>query len=283
MGIRDVVRTLRERPDGENAPLALTKTARERIAAYREDREDDPVFRVETLPAEVGFKVKVGFETASDLPRREGYDQPVVMSDEDFERLRGYTIDVRDGRFVTFSNVSVHVSETPNPESRKFIVNRKVMTSGSATFTETAAEDAPPLVRMLFGVEGVHAVFLIDTFCSITRSPGADWEEVQAGIGRQIQAYFAHGGGPLDPEPPEAQNLGEVESRIVEILETTVRPAVQRDGGDIAFAGYEDGTVQLYMLGSCVGCPSSLATLKMGVENLLKDAIPEVREVVAIS
>jgi Fe-S cluster biogenesis protein NfuA len=74
----------------------------------------------------------------------------------------------------------------------------------------------------------------------------------------------------------------EVERRIIDILEESVRPAVQRDGGDVAFAGYQDGTVQLYMLGSCVGCPSSLATLKLGVENLLREAIPEIREVVAI-
>ena len=77
-------------------------------------------------------------------------------------------------------------------------------------------------------------------------------------------------------------HLDETERKIVDVLEDVVRPAVQRDGGDIMFAGYSNGTVQLYMLGSCVGCPSSLATLKMGVEQLLKDAVPEVREVVAI-
>ena len=76
--------------------------------------------------------------------------------------------------------------------------------------------------------------------------------------------------------------VSDVERRIVNLLEDSVRPAVQRDGGDIAFAGYDDGTVQLYMLGSCVGCPSAMATLKMGVENLLKDSIPEVKEVIAI-
>jgi Fe-S cluster biogenesis protein NfuA len=77
-------------------------------------------------------------------------------------------------------------------------------------------------------------------------------------------------------------DYGEVEKKIIGVLEDVVRPAVQRDGGDIAFAGYEDGVVQLYMLGSCVGCPSALATLKMGVESLLKDEIPEIREVISI-
>ena len=112
---------------------------------------------------------------------------------------------------------------------------------------------------------------------------GANWSELESEVGKRLQAYFAHGGAPLPPLAKDAMHLDAIEQKIVDVLEEVVRPAVQKDGGDIMFAGYAEGRVQLYMLGSCVGCPSSLATLKMGVETLLKDAVPEIREVVAIA
>jgi Fe-S cluster biogenesis protein NfuA len=205
-----------------------------------------------------------------------------VISSADRDRLTGYTIDFRDDRFVTLTNVTVHVKETPNPASRKFMVNRPLVTAGSATFTRPVAEDHPVLVKLLFEIPEVHSLFFINDFVSVTQEPGTAWDGFQTTVGQRIQAYFAHGGTALTPPPVDQELLGDVERKILEVLEDVVRPAVQRDGGDIAFAGYEEGTVQLYMLGSCSGCPSSMATLKMGVENLLKDAVPEIREVVAI-
>lgn len=266
-------------------PLALSDSAREAIRERVAAEEDPVAFFAMTRPSRLGFDVGVGFrrlDTEAGESTHPAFDAPVLVTDEDYARLAGITIDFRDGHFVTFSDVSIHVSETPNPDSRKFIVNRDVIDEGSLTFVRPLEEDAPPLVQLLFGIPEVKSIFLMKNFVSVTQKNGAEWGDLQMEVGKRIQGYFAHGGATLAaPEDPQARYTG-VEKRIVEVLEDVVRPAVQRDGGDIAFAGFEDGTVQLYMLGSCVGCPSSLATLKMGVENLLKDTVPEVKEVVAI-
>jgi Fe-S cluster biogenesis protein NfuA len=279
MGLRNLLR----REAGVNADLlSLTPAAKE---AIRDRAAEGVAFFVTTQPSRLGFNVGVGYETPGEetgrRPRAE-FDVPLRISDQDFERLRGYTIDFREGRFVTTTNIVVQVAETPNPESRKFMVSRPVMVEGSATFHRPSDENAPILVNYLLELDGVHSLFFIGNFCSVTRTEGASWPELEAEVGRRLQAYFAHGGSPLVQPPRDAMHLDETERKIVDVLEDVVRPAVQRDGGDIMFAGYSNGTVQLYMLGSCVGCPSSLATLKMGVEQLLKDAVPEVREVVAI-
>ena len=279
MGIRNL---LRRQEGSDSGELALTPSARD---AIRQRAVEGVEFFVTTQPSRLGFNIGVGYETPageSDRRRREDVDVPLRISDEDWERLRGYTIDFRDGRFVTTTNVTVHVGETPNPESRKFMVSRPVITEGSATFHRPSDESAPILVNYLLELEGVNSLFFIGNFCTVTRMPGATWPELEAEVGRRLQAYFAHGGSALVAAPLDVMRLDETERKIVEVLEDVVRPAVQRDGGDIMFAGYSEGTVQLYMMGSCVGCPSSLATLKMGVEKLLKDAVPEVREVVAI-
>jgi Fe-S cluster biogenesis protein NfuA len=280
MGIHNLLR----REEGANADvLSLTPAARE---AIRQRAAEGVAFFVTTQPSRLGFNVGVGYETPTEgtnrRPRAE-FDVPLRISDQDFGRLRGYTIDFREGRFVTTTNIVVQVAETPNPESRKFMVSRPVMEEGSGTFHRPSDENAPILVNYLLELEDVQSLFFIENFCSVTRTPGANWPELEAEVGRRLQAYFAHGGSPLVPPARDEMQLNETERKIVDVLEDVVRPAVQRDGGDIRFAGYSEGTVQLYMLGSCVGCPSSLATLKMGVEQLLKDAVPEVREVIAIA
>lgn len=286
MGIKDMVRSMRDGfGGGGSRPLRLTEAARDAVRRHQEQHEEDVVFFVVTQPTDIGFRVGVGFEPAPPTEGRELRDEadvPLAVTDEDWVRLSGYTIDFKDDRFVTFSNVTVHVSETPNPDARKFILNRKVMTEGSATYHTPAGGDDPALVRMLLEIPQVRSVFLIDDFCSVSREPDTNWDEFQSAVGHRLQAYFSHGGAALDPPAPDPSKYSEVERKIITVLEDAVRPAVARDGGDIAFAGYDDGVVQLYMLGSCSGCPSSTATLRMGVEKLLKDSVPEIREVVAI-
>lgn len=267
-------------------PLALTAAAEEaiRVKLIELNAEEPSAFFVITQPSRLGYTVGVGFERrGGERALRSEYPVPVQIDDEDLARLHGTTIDYRDDRFVTFTNVSVHLAETPNPDSRKFIMNRELVTEGSATFAQPPREDDPLLVQYLLEIPGVKSLFFIHNFCTATKIPGAEWPELQVEIGRRLQAYFAHGGAAMTPPEHGFGEVTDVERRIIDVLEDVVRPAVQRDGGDIAFAGFDQGVVQLYMLGSCVGCPSSLATLKMGVETLLKDAVPEVKEVVAIS
>jgi Fe-S cluster biogenesis protein NfuA len=286
MGIRSAIRSMREGGSrGPGRDLVLTEAAVEEARARLSTAGEAIAFFVLTQPSTLGFDVGVGFEpldTESSRRPRPEFEFPVLISDEDWDRLAGFTIDFREGRFVTFSDVTVHVAETPNPQSRKFIVNRDFMTEGSATYTRPVKEQDSSLAKLLFEIPQVKMLFFINNFCSVTQEAGTNWDEFQNEVGNRLQGYFAHGGLAMIPPPADDANYSEVERKIMGILEDVVRPAVQRDGGDIAFAGYEEGTVQLYMLGSCVGCPSSMATLKMGVENLLKDAVPEVHEVVAI-
>jgi Fe-S cluster biogenesis protein NfuA len=176
----------------------------------------------------------------------------------------------------------VHVHSTPNPDARKFSVDRPVIEGGSATYRRPAPPEAPSLVRDLLEVPGVRGLFFLDTFCTVTIESGAPWDDVTLDVAQRLRRFVVEGEVPLVPPRVDPSELGAVERRIHELLEGVIRPAVQRDGGDIAFAGYEDGRVQLYMHGSCVGCPSSRVTLKMGVENLLREEIPEIREVVAL-
>jgi len=178
---------------------------------------------------------------------------------------------------------AVYVSPTPNPDSLKFTVDRLLVEEGSATFAAPARPGDPALVRDLLGVEGVRSLFLMEAMCTVTREPGADWDAIRPALTGAIRDYFAGGGASLDPQAAAARPQGELEGRIRDLIDSTVRPAVQNDGGDIVFAGLDDGVVRLHMLGSCSGCPSSTATLKMGVENLLKETFPEVRSVEAIT
>jgi Fe-S cluster biogenesis protein NfuA len=285
MSIRQSLSSLRGRESGDRAELSLTAAAeagiRERIA----ETGGEAVFFVATQPSRLGFNVAVGFEHPDADSGRRLFPElpvPIRISEEDWHRLRGYTIDYREGRFVTLTDVSVHVSETPNPQSRKFLLNRTLLTEGGASFHRPPQEDDPPLVQFLFDLPGIRSLFFMESFCTVTREEETPWDDLESEVGNRLQAYIAHGGVPLTPSPADPDRLGDVERRIVELLDDVVRPAVQKDGGDILFAGFDDGLVQLYMKGSCVGCPSSMATLKLGVENLLRDAIPEVREVIAI-
>jgi Fe-S cluster biogenesis protein NfuA len=276
---------LRGREPGDRAELSLTAAAEAGIRGRIAETGGESVFFVATQPSRLGFNVAVGFEHPDAESGRRilpGLPVPVRISEEDWDRLRGYTIDYREGRFVTLTDVSVRVSETPNPHSRKFLLNRTLLVEGGASFHRPPREDDPPLVQFLFELPGIRSLFFMESFCSVTREAETTWDELESEVGKRLQAYIAHGGGPLLPPPVDPARLGDVERRIVELLDDVVRPAVQRDGGDILFAGFDDGLVQLHMKGSCVGCPSSMATLKLGVENLLRDSIPEVREVVAI-
>jgi Fe-S cluster biogenesis protein NfuA len=271
-------------PSGDRE-LRITEAARTEIRRRLAEAEQELVFFVLTQPSPLGFNVGVGFEardSGSGREVRSAFDPPLAVSDQDLERLAGHTIDFRDGRFVTVTDVSVYVSPTPNPDSRKFIVNRELISEGSATFRRPPKETDPPLVRVLLALPQVRALFFIKRFCTVTRETEAPWEDLQNAVGKRLQGYFAHGGVAMPPPPRDDRRFGEVEKKIIAVLEDVIRPAVQRDGGDIAFAGYDAGRVQVYMLGSCAGCPSAAATLQMGVQSLLKEAVPEVTEVVAL-
>ena len=177
----------------------------------------------------------------------------------------------------------IQTEATPNPATLKFLPGRTVMASGTANFTDSAAAGRSPLAQQLFTLVGVSGVFLGSDFVTVTKDADREWTELKPAVLGVIMEHFTAGRPVILSEPAasgdSAEEDDEVVSQIKELLETRVRPAVAQDGGDIIFDRYEDGIVYLHMQGSCSGCPSSTATLKAGIENMLRHYIPEVHEV----
>jgi Fe-S cluster biogenesis protein NfuA len=179
----------------------------------------------------------------------------------------------------------IQTEQTPNPSTLKFIPGRVVMEKGTLDFAGPETASSSPLAKRLFAIEGVERVFFGNDFVTVTKAAERDWQVMKPSILGGIMEHYTSG------EPVmvagEAATLGaaveddEVVAQIKELLDTRIRPAVAQDGGDIVFQDFRDGVVYLHMQGSCSGCPSSTATLKMGIENLLKHYVPEVVEVQA--
>jgi len=180
----------------------------------------------------------------------------------------------------------IQTEQTPNPSTLKFLPGRVVMSKGTADFAAPDAADTSPLARRLFAVEGVERVFLGADFVTVTKSSDKDWQVLKPSILGGIMEHYTSGEPVMSsPEQAGAESAAddnEIVAQIKDLLETRVRPAVAQDGGDIVFHEFRDGVVYLHMQGSCSGCPSSTATLKMGIENLLKHYVPEVVEVQAV-
>jgi Fe-S cluster biogenesis protein NfuA len=182
----------------------------------------------------------------------------------------------------------IQTEQTPNPATLKFLPGCTVMARGTANFTEAAAARVSPLAEQLFSLPGVCGVFFGADFITVTKGEEADWYHLKPVILAAVMEHFTTGRPVMltDDAAPDETNADpeddEIVTAIKELLETRVRPAVAQDGGDIIFYDYEDGVVYLHMQGSCSGCPSSTATLKAGIENMLRHYIPEVVEVRAV-
>jgi Fe-S cluster biogenesis protein NfuA len=182
----------------------------------------------------------------------------------------------------------IQTEQTPNPATLKFLPGCAVMSSGTANFTDRRAAARSPLAERLFDLPEIAGVFLGADFITVTKEGDSDWHQLKPAVLAAIMEHFTAGrpviaAGAEEPSAAgEGEDEDEVVSQIKELLETRVRPAVAMDGGDIVFHDFEDGVVYLHMQGSCSGCPSSTATLKAGIENMLRHYIPEVVEVRAI-
>ncbi len=179
----------------------------------------------------------------------------------------------------------IQTEQTPNPATLKFLPGCSVMDAGTADFPTAVEAARSPLAQRLFEIEGVSGVFLGSDFITVTKEADRDWYLLKPAILGVIMEHFTSG-RPVILEAAEEEQPAEEDDEIVaqikELLDTRVRPAVAQDGGDIIFHGFEDGVVYLHMQGACSGCPSSTATLKAGIENMLRHYIPEVIEVRAI-
>ncbi len=184
--------------------------------------------------------------------------------------------------------IDIRAEITPNPNTLKFNVNRVFIEAGSLNFPDKDKAKGAILPETLFQIENVLGVMVGRDFVTVTKLPGANWnlmvEPIIASLKKLLESgkiVFPKGAG-LSTEQAGPAGNGEIEKKIRQILDDEIRPAVAMDGGDITFYGYENGIVTLHLQGSCSSCPSSVMTLKMGVENRLKSLIPEVREVVQI-
>jgi len=176
----------------------------------------------------------------------------------------------------------IETESTPNPATLKFLPGRDVLGArGTADFTDAESAARSPLAARIFAVGEVARVFLGSDFVSVTKTDGADWQALKP---RVLGAIMEHvlAGAPVLEDDAEALEEdidpadAEIVAQIKELLDTRVRPAVAGDGGDIVFRGFRDGIVKLHMQGACSGCPSSRATLRHGVENMLRHYVPEV-------
>ncbi|KAH8244965.1 hypothetical protein KR032_003302, partial [Drosophila birchii] len=179
----------------------------------------------------------------------------------------------------------IQTQDTPNPESLKFLPGVEVLGKGNTyDFPNGTTAHGSPLAKLLFRVEGVRAVFFGADFITISKQEGAEWSLIKPEVFAVIMDFFASGLPVLHEAQPNAdteilEDDDETVMMIKELLDTRIRPTVQEDGGDIVFMGYEEGVVKLKMQGSCSSCPSSIVTLKNGVQNMLQFYIPEVESV----
>ena len=180
----------------------------------------------------------------------------------------------------------IQTEQTPNPQTLKFLPGKVVMDDGTAFFQNIAETADSPFAKRLFDVEGVEGVFFGSDFITITKNQSLDWQVMKPLILGSIMDHYNSGEITInnskkgdDKSLEIDENDTDIVKQIKELLDTRVRPAVAMDGGDIIYDSFKDGVVYLHMQGACSGCPSSTATLKMGIENMLKHYVPEVQEV----
>lgn len=187
--------------------------------------------------------------------------------------------------------ISIYTEMTPNPETMKFVANKLLYPGKSIDFPDAESAKPSPLATELFGFPFIKAVFIASNFVTLTKTADAEWMDVTPSIRQFLKDYLEEGKEVINEDEiievkKESSNEvladdDDVVKRIKELLENYVKPAVEMDGGAIQFKSYNDGVVSLMMQGSCSGCPSSMITLKSGIEGMMKRMIPEVKEVVA--
>ena len=178
---------------------------------------------------------------------------------------------------------------TPNPETMKFVANKLLYPGKSIDFPDEAAAGPSPLAKELFAFPFIRSVFIASNFVTLSKTPETNWDDVIPSVRQFLKEYLEEGKAVINEDQivaPKESNIASADDtdvvvRIKELLENYVKPAVEMDGGAISFKGFDNGTVTLMLQGSCSGCPSSMITLKTGIEGMMKRMIPEVKEVVA--
>jgi NFU1 iron-sulfur cluster scaffold homolog, mitochondrial len=190
--------------------------------------------------------------------------------------------------------VQVYAESTPNPSTMKFVVNRPLLIDNSVEYSDVSQTKSSPLATALFQFPFIKSVYIKNNFVTVTKVPVIEWMEIQHELREFIINFFKEGKVAVTELPPPAEkkekksvvhetplNPTEIESKIIDILDEYIKPAVEQDGGEISFKSFDEGIVSVVLRGSCSGCPSSTLTLKAGIEQLLKRMVPGVESVVA--
>ena len=187
--------------------------------------------------------------------------------------------------------ISIYTEMTPNPETMKFVANKLLYPGKSVDFPDVSSAKPSPLAIELFGFPFIKSVFIASNFVTLTKTSETDWQDVIPTVRQFLKEYLEEGKVVINEEEVQsmkqeasndvAADDDDVVKRIKELLDNYVKPAVEMDGGAIQFKSYQEGVVNLMLQGSCSGCPSSMITLKAGIEGMMKRMIPEVKEVVA--
>ncbi len=183
------------------------------------------------------------------------------------------------------SNVNIYVEANPNPNSLKFVADRMLLSNNEIKdYPNAKSAIESPIAMALFEFKYIDRVFIMSNFITITKNDLVDWDDVKLELRNFIKKFIEEEGKIIDTainNKEESKSLNDIDKKIIQILEEYIKPAVEQDGGAIQFESFQDGTVKVALQGACSGCPSSMITLKSGIEKLLKRFIPEVKEVVA--
>lgn len=182
----------------------------------------------------------------------------------------------------THSKIAVFVEPTPNPNSLKFVVGRQIVSRGPYEFAKASEAGKSKLAQMIFGIGGVEGVFVGSNFVTVRKDEGASWDDIEPRALTLIEDGVSSGDPVvMEPEAASGKATGTAQEMIIrQILDEEIRPAVASDGGDVQFESYDGGVLRLKLVGACSGCPSSLMTLKMGIERRLREDVPDLVEVI---
>ena len=179
-------------------------------------------------------------------------------------------------------STKIFTEGTPNPNALKFVVDKTLLEKGTANFPNKEKAKNVPIAKKLFDIKSVQEVFIGKDFITITKESGVSWDSIYGKIEEILNKHISSNEPILIEETESKKSTNPIEEKIKEILDHQIRPAVASDGGDIIFDSYNDGILRLHLQGACSSCPSSIMTLKAGVEQMLKRQIPELKEVISV-
>jgi Fe-S cluster biogenesis protein NfuA len=251
-----------------DAPLVVSAAARDRLAEIGPDRG----IHVDTIEGDRGRVVRVTEGPVQGPPPDAIAPLPVTMSDRDLLRLRGRTLAWRDGRWMIEIHLDLRAKDTPNPASRLYLGDQ-VLARGRPLYF-VPGPDLPDLPAALLAIPDVKSVLLRDHTVTVERaSAAADWDAIDRRVDAALRTWLLGCGRPLEGVA-DSVSRDPIEAEIWKVLEERVLPGIHRDGGTMELVGYREGTVLVSMQGACRTCPSSTATLRMGIERTLREAFP---------